>query len=416
MRFSTEWQEDAPNIAPEERETVADLRIWLDDRNVCMHLRGNLASDAVTLPLYGLAEGLVHDWWNLFGGRDRTLSLVRHREGFALPDLRLSFDGAFLQVEANQKIYTNPDIRFWGGPPELLRRVDAEAVLAGFVASVLDRLDAKGVAGTGAALRWKRVCKSRADPEESAFCEAAGALGLDPYLIDDADAAAIDAASLLFAGEPLTEFLAGARAVDRERLIAWVQAAKRRPRYKYQLAELRDIAQQVAMAVPSRPGEKGWELGYRRARGARAALGGDIVRPVRSVRELARLFGAGPDFGFAPRADGIRLLREDRDDGICLHLRKGGRTGSDPFTLARGIGDAVCFPGPDTAPVNDLHAAFRQASGRAFAAEFLAPVEEIASMQADGHDTLTIADAFSVSTAVIEWQVENRTRVLAACA
>jgi Zn-dependent peptidase ImmA (M78 family) len=65
--------------------------------------------------------------------------------------------------------------------------------------------------------------------------------------------------------------------------------------------------------------------------------------------------------------------------------------------------------------VNELHDAYRQAAGRAFAAEFLAPIEEILSMRRDGRDIQTIADEFSTSTAVIDRQLENAQRITEAC-
>ncbi len=36
-------------------------------------------------------------------------------------------------------------------------------------------------------------------------------------------------------------------------------------------------------------------------------------------------------------------------------------------------------------------------------------------MQADGHDSVTIANEFSVSTTTIERQIENAQRITAAC-
>ena len=84
------------------------------------------------------------------------------------------------------------------------------------------------------------------------------------------------------------------------------------------------------------------------------------------------------------------------------------------FTFARGIADVVCFPSPQRATVNDLRSAYRQAAGRAFAAELLAPVNEILSMRDDGLDTVAIAEEFAVSTRVIERQIENAQRIEAA--
>ena len=128
-----------------------------------------------------------------------------------MPDIRLKFDGAVLEASAHQRIYGNPDVRFWAGPTEIMARDEAEAQLGGFIKLVVDRLDHEGAKGTTLALRWARVQASRADPDEARFCEAAGALRLDPYQIDDVNSSLIERAASIFEGEPLDEFLSGAR-------------------------------------------------------------------------------------------------------------------------------------------------------------------------------------------------------------
>lgn len=415
MRFSADWQDDAVNAAPEERATVADLRLWLGEQNVCLHLRGLDAVDHVTIPLYPLAEGLVHAWWTLFGGRDSSLSLIAYRGGFAVPEIRLSYDGAAFTFSAEQRIYTNPDVRFWAGSSEVTTRADAEAQIGLFIETVLDRLRSNGVGDTSAALCWARVQTSRADEDEAAFCEAAGALRLDPYRIDDATVRTIEHASALFEGEALTEFLAGARSANCLGLLDWVEAAERRAPETSAVEDLQGAAEAVAAKVPDRFGEESWARGYRRARALRQVLGFNETRHFVTFGDLAAALGASREFGLAPSANGIRLLRSHSGGNAHLHLRTHGRSAeaqaSHLFTLARGVGDVVCFPGPDRSPVNELRSAYRQAAGRAFAAEFLAPVNEILSMREDGRDTVSIAEAFAVSTEVVERQVENAGRI-----
>lgn len=82
------------------------------------------------------------------------------------------------------------------------------------------------------------------------------------------------------------------------------------------------------------------------------------------------------------------------------------------FSFARAVGDVTCFP-EDTgrAVVNRLNRAHRQAAGRAFAAELLAPVEEVCSMENDGYDFDAIAEHFGVSPMVIEHQLDNKDRI-----
>jgi len=420
LRFLVAWQDHADNAAREERATVADLRIFLSEQNVTLHLESQASADHITIALYGLAEGLAHDWWRIFGARDRAVSLMDYRTGYAVPDLRMSFDGVIFQVEAHQRTYRNPDIRFWAGPTEIMNRLEAEAQLGGFVDKILSRLNESDIRTSNAAARWARVQASRNDAEEAAFCEAAGALGLDPYQIDDRAAHSIENASTLFEGEPLTEFLAGAQGVDESRLLEWVEAVEKRPRYQARIAELRDIVVQVAQSAVAKPAEASWSLGYRRARALRRALNLQIGKRFSSYRSLAERLGANKSYKLAASVDGIRALRSDHEDGVYLHMRMHGPSAnardSQLFSFTRAVGDVVCFPDEGRAPINGLNAAYRQAAGRALAAEFLAPIDEIRSMRESGRDVVSMAEELHVSTTLIERQLENASRIDEACA
>ncbi len=372
MKFSADWIDEAVNAAPEERATVADLRLWLSGQNVTTHFAGERAADYVTIALYGIAHGLAHDWWTLFGGRDRTVSLMRFRSGFLVPDIRMSFDGAAFDVYADQHSYQNEGVRFWAGAGETMSRRDAETILDDLMNEILGRLERCGISDTSATLRWARVRSSR-ESDEAQFCEAAGALGLDPYAIDEMSAAAIQQSENLFQNEALIEFIAGARHVEKTKLVDWVEHVKCRSRYKSHVPELKDIAKQAQAHAPVRPSEKAWSLGYRRARAMRKAFGIGLQHRYRSFRDLAKSLGASPAYEIAKKIDGIRALRHDQANGLHIHLRSHSgpqeTKASYLFTFARAVGDAVCFPEAELAPVNDLHSAHRQAAGRAFAAD-----------------------------------------------
>lgn len=418
FRYSANWVEDVPNAAPEEQATVADLRLFLSEQNVTMHVRGEQAFDHITVSLYPIAEGLAHDWWTIFGDRDRQISLVKYRSGFVLPDVRFQFDGSAFEISALQRTYRNPDVRFWGGTSEFLTRAEAEGVLSHFISVVLEQLT-KRVSNTGAALRWARVQASRQDAEEAAFCECAGALGRDPYEVDISVSDLIDDAARIFTGEPLNEFLAGAKNFSASNLLEWIRRAESRSTGKSTVHNLSAIADAVSLEAPTRGSERPWALGYRRARALRRHLGVSQSSRFTTLSALARQFGASQKFEPADNIDGIRALRSDHNGNISIHLRDHG---SSPhaeeaarFSFARAVGDVTCFPGPTRAVVNELHFATRQAAGRAFAAELLAPIEEIKSMLADKHDTITIAEEFGVSTVLIDRQIENAPRIAEAC-
>ena len=87
---------------------------------------------------------------------------------------------------------------------------------------------------------------------------------------------------------------------------------------------------------------------------------------------------------------------------------------SELFALGRAVGDAVANPPAERSAVNDLRNAVRQAAGRAFAAEFLAPIDEILSMRNDGKDLYDMAADLGVAEEVVERQLQNRERIEAA--
>ena len=417
MRHLIEWCEGASNAAPEEQATVAELQLFVGSLNVTQHLFAGNVADRVMVSLYGLAHGLAHDWWTIFGTRDRMISLTRYRTGYILPDLRFGFDGAAFEVQAHQRVYDQPDVRFWAGPSEVLSRADGEAWITNLIEQVLSRLRQFGLPRTSAALRWERVTASR-HGEDARFCEAAGALAIDPYQIDDNTAAFIERAEALFDNEALIEFVSGARDVDRIKLVHWVERMARNRGFQYRLANLRPIVDQTVLEIPPKTGEAAWAAGYRRAKFVRRTLNLNQGQRFASFRDLAKRFGASSNYNLAPRVDGIRALRNDREDGLHVHLRNHGDTkeasSAHLFAFARAVGDAACFPEHQLGPVTELRSAYRQAAGRAFAAEFLAPSDEIEAMREDRRDVVTIADEFAVSQQVIEYQITNRDRIVAA--
>jgi len=177
---------------------------------------------------------------------------------------------------------------------------------------------------------------------------------------------------------------------------------------------------QTVRDLPPRPNEEAWAAGYRRARRVRQLLNLGQNGRFQSFIDLAKRLGASRNYSLAPRVDGIRALRRDREDGLHVHLRNHGDTqeaaSAHLFAFARAVGDAACFPEPQLGPITGLRSAYRQAASRAFAAEFLAPSDEVEAMRAEKRDVVTIANEFAVSQQVIDHQLANRTRIVAAVA
>ena len=420
MRFSVEWIDGGMNRAAEERATLCKLGIYLQDQNVCRFIdyASNEETDSLVVPAVHLAEGLATDWWIIFGGRDRNHGIRRYRTGFALPDLRFRTDGSTFEVTGKDFHSDNPHLDFRSDGGETLPRRAAESELSRFIQEVVDRLAGEGVRNSEVAVCWSRVGESRDDPDEQPFCEAAGALGLDPYAISDDDACFIEQANEVFSEESLIEFLAGIKTKERSAsVLDRVRQMESRPAEAVSLPELGDVAIQVEDLTGHDQVDRPWAAGYRAARACRQVLNLRSDHRFPSYVTLAKKLGAAR-FEPAQLFDGVRALVSCSDGDIRIHLHDRGRDSSadiaersNNFAFARAVGDAVCFRNTPWSVVNGLHHAERQATGRAFAAEFLAPVESVVGMLDDDRGVKEIADEFSVSSSVIKNQIRNRANI-----
>ena len=421
MKFLAEWIHGASNASEVERATMCRLSIMVGNVNACSHWddRTGSSHEYVTVPAVHLAEGIASDWWTIFGGRDVKRPIWRYRTGFILPCLSLSCDGSTFEVSGEQMHCDNPGLRFWPAGTEMVPRSEAETELARFVESVVERLASARISRTDVQLRWERVSESRGDPEERAFCEAAGALGVDPYIISDADGDLVMRSGELFSNESLADFLAGVRSLDqihRSQALEAVVSAERRQDDSFRLPELCEAVEEVDANLRTRRfGEGAWGPAYRMARAFRNAIAVGTDDELGSVISIAGSLG---NKRFVTSGDlyGVDAL-VSRKDGVYVHLRPARfpNSWSERFNFARAIGDVVCFPQGGPSVVNALHGAERQAMSRAFAAEFLAPVDSVMDIAHEVHDLDEIAGKFSVSPRVIEHQIQNERRIQQAC-
>lgn len=200
MKFAVDWHDLADNSVPEERATVADLQISVGNTNICDHAHDGArgAADHVTVSVYPVAEGIALDWWSIFGRRGDRYRLMNRRGGYVIPDIFMRFDGAAFEFGCSAFRYRNPPMWFTHEASEILPREKAERELSDFLEQTIEQLKGEGISESELQSRWSRVQASLEDADEAAFCEAAGALGLDPYDLSQSEAEAVLSAGRLF--------------------------------------------------------------------------------------------------------------------------------------------------------------------------------------------------------------------------
>jgi hypothetical protein len=443
LQFKLEW-EDEPRVRdPLLRATWArlELNAGPDEAELCLTECLGRPSRSLRRGVYGsafpLARWVVENWWSLLdeslcmerfrGGRSlagnaRTRPWVqRHcllaaREGFALPDLTIYRDAAFTVLRAVSDPFDQRSafpVCFVTDAEIRLPVADAKVGLGRLVEVVADRIRGQGPADSPEVKEflgnWEAVRES--GRTEADLCMAAATMGLDPYdpvqlteeladILQSSFQAIAPAARL-----DLAESTSGSTLpID----LGWVEQA----------AAILGINVKADSAFGLSPGagaEPAHQFGYKRAQWFRERFG---VPP--NVDDLEGFIGercgwnpnpvavAASD-GVAdrisalvgPNGGGRPLLATPTVRGVSINTR---------FLLSRALFFTADETVHTTPRLITWAASWPQRASRAFAAELLAPAEELSRRVAGAvtyEQVGELARAFQVSEMVIEHQLEN---------
>ncbi len=366
MRFSADWQDPGISASAELRATFCLLAIDVDGKRASRFFdeRYSRAHDRIAMPAYPPAQGLARFWWSLIAGRSGIIRLRRFRDGFVVPDIRFEPDGRYIDITAEPFEYDNPPVTF---PRRAKERIPIDAFerdMAEFIESVVAKLGDNRVRNTWLEERWACIEASLEDDEERLFCEAAGALGIDPYTCDEAEARSIETAAEFFENEALPEFLAGQRGREATSALEWLATAEEQLGERAALPDIVAIGRKIRERQPvpltsitARP----WELGYRVATDCRAELALKPERVFEDVADIARLFGGRRVVVASGRVPGLRG-EVCHGPGMPKIIVAGlPAPQSRTFAMMRAIGDFLAFEQEGRAPITDTYS-YRSAS------------------------------------------------------
>lgn len=397
--------ENSPGVDEQKRDIVSglfELSIW--------ERAANQASAAIIrADLNALALRVLTDWWRILYRRDSFWRL-----GEAVLQSKLSDRPVTIHIGSNGRA-AEFTLRDGNGEAVWLARNGTEsiprlenALLEAFLRPVASSLRAGGRVDQLLHSKLARLIESREDPDETAFCRVAGALDISPYELPDNDAHDIRKVVSTFPDEDARLDFASSLAVDELREQSdWLDREFARHAASNELGALDRLRAGYVPprgSVPLIP----WRLGRDCARVVRKELGLAADHGVRGVADVATLFGADAFelSGVAPGA--LRGFQTMRHDEPVIFVEDEGSI-TTAFTLCRAIGDYVAHGSP-TSCVADLYTE-RQAVGRAFAAEFLAPGEGVVRMaEEEGLSIGKIARHFGVAPEVVHRQYGNYSR------
>ena len=278
------------------------------------------------------------------------------------------------------------------------------------IEAVLGKLSAEGIAGTCLQEEWQRIRTSESDSAERQFCEFAARLGEDPYTIDPKVGSEIehslsdlhpsvhkdffdsaDPAKLKEEAKPLIEFLHRASKVQQS-TNPWNHVPV--PSFD------------IVKATPP------WEQGYEYARFLRKELG---LNGQRFSNEAEILSSLGIDLTRVPidvwPTEQLDAVTGVSAQGTPIFALSGTRSEARNFAFCRAFGEFLQEREPQPIILTRRSVSQRQKRSRAFAAEFLAPAEQIRkylkSSVATDRDCEDLGAVFGVSSWVIQHQIVN---------
>jgi hypothetical protein len=419
----TSWlrSSDGPD---EFQQTTGLLQVTIGDKVVTRVEDGwsKSVQQFARVSAYPLALWIASSWWRLRWESQpfRTTPDVSWRMahempgagyGFLWPLVTFESDGEEISVvcRPSNPLASEP-LQYLADFRETIEASRFEKTLDRFVSFVLARLEAVGIGGTHLHDLWSEVQEERTDPLLARGRKLEAQLGYEPGEAPDRLVQRLDALS----------HRAGLAAVEE---LAPVCAG---PRPEETLARIEEFAelsgQEARVSLPclppahtsdlSVPWERGWSL----AREARRVCGfGD--RAV-SDEKLATLFDVPTETFQKPGTVTTRpplglAIRNGKRDRLTLLFRKRNRPALR-FEAARFLAEQILVPKEDVwLPATDSSTA-RQKVQRAFAAEFLCPIDALTEFLNGDFSPEAIEEAgeqFGVSELAVKSHLANHGQI-----
>ncbi|MGF7208249.1 hypothetical protein GGE65_002834 [Skermanella aerolata] len=406
---------------PEDRVTATHLHIAAGDF-VATHIEDTLSHtvhDHVHVSAYPLALWFAANWWRLrwepqssWGEFPASWRMAHEMpaagHGFIWPPVTFSSDGETIEVSCHPSRQKSPEpIRYLADFKATIEGNDFESTVDAFIDHVLVRLRQQKAGETDLSRLWTEVAAERQDPKERERRRLEAQLGFDP---DEAPEQAL--LDLLTLREQ-----AGQAALD--------EIAPTLPRTALNEAIQRTTRIATRTGTPAcihtpnalqnlhfSPGVPPWSRGRTLATAARRAWA--ITRDAVTDKELASLFDIpvrsfSPEPGTDPKAPFGLAVREPGDSRLKLLFKRRSASGRR-FEAARFLADFLIAPATDAwLPATDTRTA-RQKVQRAFAAEFLCPIDSLQAFLNDDFSEDRIeeaADYFGVSALTAKNQLAS---------
>lgn len=412
LDFEYEWADVAQSPDEAVHRTMAKLQIRVNGHLVTAvkDRQYRLEREYVLVPLHHVAEWLVSNWHHLLyepenssapqrPGFESRHSLAFAGDGFILPPLTMApTNGATVMRWARSKPMF-ADIEFTRFGEERIPTDEMESVCSSFIEDVLGRMRHHKLPVETLEEAWQSL--HELDDDEREFARAAALLGVDPF--DVADQVA----------DGIVEFWQGIPPSLREDSLSAVTNAESLPAVRRWVERSLDVLDWLDERSVSTSGWKAlrasvlqsgspipWKRGYELAQNFLRELVGESSRDPNAL-------GAELGIPYRQMHAVSNRLQGMVSAGSPACVGTVSSETSRRFLQARSIGAFLSSSVRTPSLLSTLATDF-QAFTRAFAAEFLAPSEQLRARMRGGHTSVTaLAREFRVSPMVISHQIQN---------
>ncbi len=412
LRINAKWMAAASG-EPEVKATAALVDIYIDNISLTRNqdIWAETVRDNVFVSAYPLAMWFASSWWRLNHeplpmqqpGHDWRMvhELGAANHGFVWPRIIFIPDGEAIHVWAGTSMTPDQSVQYVQAldVPKMITLTDFQQSVEHFIHSVLARLDAKGLAGSNLAHLWSFVQEDLADPETVRRRKLEAELGFDPEecpeeALDAAlqwesqvgDAALSELAPAVSAAGATPDLAVIGRLASADGIVGTPEISP-------------DNLDHLDQGAP-------WERAVHDARALRNKMG-NASNPIhnRSLYDLLGLSSAAVANWTAPVERSPVAVAIPIDDRQLKFIPRRRNPAGQRFELARFLGEYLRTSSHEAhwLASTDLSTS-RQKYQRAFAAEFLCPIDSLTSYLGGDFSSYAIEEAaanFDVSEQTI---------------
>jgi hypothetical protein len=411
------------NNSPEIQQTMGRFSLQAEEVNLTenQNIWSQKIDATVLLSAYPLALWMASSWWRLLfeplPARSKPSvdwrmahELTASSQGFIWPRVIFASDTTSMQIWATSSDPAEKQsVRYINGldHPVSENFLEFDQIAAAFIESVVSRLDQTGIHGTSLAHLWEEVQEERSDPYSTMYRRREAELGFDP---DECPEEIVEEALTLaqqMGDETLSELAPTCGKESSEtKPFSTIKELLESSGLKGKPVDLSDLpVNQEAMKAP-------WQQAKEVASFVRKKIDNE-EKPLTNkiLCDLLGLQESEYDAWQPPERQSISVAVPSEKNGFYYHPRTKRHPLAKRFEFARLIGDYLLYGnhGNSWLASTDIKTS-RQKYQRAFAAEFLCPLDNLQDYLNNDYSESAIEEAseyFKVSEQTIEMILVN---------